>query len=85
MKYAIPAAAAVALAGLAFSQPALAARSADALPSPSAKVSTAIGRTSAPIGQAEQLKSGYVLGLFAFVAIIAAIAIAASGGNDSPG
>jgi hypothetical protein len=77
---------AVALAGLVLAQPAMAVRSADALPAPGAKV-MAVGHVGSPVRSSEQLGGVPVIGwVIAGAVVIAVIAIVASDKHKkSPG
>lgn len=80
--------AALALAGLVISQPALAVRSSDSLPAPGVQVSHVNSRVGTPVGQSEHVAGvstiGWVLGL---LIVVGTIAIVASDHNHtkSPG
>jgi hypothetical protein len=79
------AAAALALTGLALSQPALAVRSAESLPAAGAKV-TSVNRAGSPVTSSEDFRAipvfGWVLGA---LIVIGVIIIIATDNNDSPG
>lgn len=81
--------AALALAGLVVSQPALAVRSSDSLPAPSAKVLGIGSRVGSPVKQSEDLVGIPIVALLiAAGVIIAVIVIAAKDNNNhnqSPG
>jgi hypothetical protein len=83
-RFAKNAATALALASLAISQPALAIRSSESLPSVGAKA-TRLNRTGSPDSSNERLTGiptlGWVLGA---LIVIGVIAIIASDNNDSP-
>jgi hypothetical protein len=83
--------AALAIAGLAIAQPALATRSAESLPAASAAVTApSAHRIGSKVGTAEDLHgtNGFVIGgitIFALVAIILALTYNHHDGNKSPG
>jgi hypothetical protein len=86
-RFAKNASAALALAGLLLSQPAMAVRSAESLPAPGAKVS-AVGRVASPVRSSDQLVGVPIIAwVIAGAVIIATIAIVASDKNNkkSPG
>jgi hypothetical protein len=80
--------AALALAGLAISQPALAVRSSDSLPAPGAQVSHVNSRVGTPVGHTEHVAGvstfGWVLGLLIVAGTIAIVA-SDNGHAKSPG
>jgi hypothetical protein len=79
------AAAALALTGLALSQPALAVRSSESLPAGGAKL-TSVNRAGSPVTKSEDLRAvpvfGWVLGALIVIGVIIVIS---SDNNDSPG
>jgi len=83
------AAGALALTGLVLSQPALAVRSSESLPSVGAKVSGTVGRVASTTEKSEDFAGiptiGLILGLAVLVAIIAVVASDNNNNNVSPG
>jgi len=80
------AAAAVALAGLVVSQPALAVRSAESLPAPGAKVA-AMGRVGSPVRSSEQLVGVPVIAWIIVAGVLIAVVtiVSSDKGHKSPG
>jgi|SwirhisoilCB1_FD_contig_31_1231571_length_313_multi_9_in_0_out_0_1 hypothetical protein len=81
--------AALALAGLVISQPAMAVRSSDSLPAPGVQASHVNSRVGTPVGKSEQLAGsstfGWVIGLVIVAAVIAIVASDSHHHNKSPG
>jgi hypothetical protein len=84
-RFAKNAMAALALTGLVLSQPALAVRSAESLPSVGAKVTSA-NRTASPVRSNEEFAGIPTLGwVISFIIVAGVLIIIFTDNNDSPG